>query len=62
LTKNNHEHCGQAWRHLTKETGKEQMIPKMVINTKKRQRRSNTHLIDALRKKNIHAKIEQKKT
>ena len=57
LPKNNHGHCRQAWRHLRKEIGKEQMIPKMIINTKNGQRRSNTHSIDVLRKKKIYAKM-----
>lgn len=49
LTKNNPEHCGQAWRNITKETGKA-MIPEIEINTKKTQRQSNIYLIGALRK------------
>lgn len=60
MTKNNHGYCGQVWRHLTKETGKEQMIPEMVINTQNRQRRSNTHSIDALRK-NIYMPTQNRR-
>lgn len=38
-------------KEISQNKVEEYMIPEMVINTKNRQRRSNIHLIDTLRKR-----------